>query len=57
MEEILEKLGIERCIPNFVEEKITPDHVCKLSAYDFELLGLRNRADMMRLGGECVKFG
>ena len=57
MEEILEKLGIERCIPNFVEEKITPDYVCKLSAYDFELLGLRNRADMMRLGGECVKFG
>ena len=36
---------------------ITPDIVCKLSAYDFELLDLRNRADMMMLRNECVKFG
>ena len=57
MEGILNKLNLGSCIPNFAEEKITPDIVGKLSAYDLELLGLSSRTNMMRLRVECVKFG
>ena len=57
MEGILEKLNLGSCIHKFAEEKITPDIVCRLSAYDLEVLGLHGRADMMRLRAECIKFG
>ena len=56
MEGILNKLNLGSCIPNFAEEKVTPDIVCKLSAYDLELLGLSSRTNM-RLRVKCVKFG
>ena len=44
-------------ISKFAQKKITPNIVCKLSAYDFEMLGIQNRADMIRVRVECVKFG
>ena len=57
MEGILEKLNLGSCIPKFAEENITPDIVCRLSAYDLEVLGLHGRADMVRLRAQCIKFG
>ncbi|WAR15512.1 hypothetical protein MAR_005617 [Mya arenaria] len=41
----------------FIEEKITPGIVCKLSANDMKCLGISNRSDMMALRMECVLYG
>lgn len=54
---VLKKLGLQRNFESFNREKITPEIVCKLSAHDFEILGISNRADMMKLRIECVKYG
>lgn len=57
MEHILLKNGLQRLIPAFEREKITPDIVCKLSMYDLKCLGLTNRAEIMKIRTDCIHFG
>ena len=57
MEQVLKDLNLNAYTKSFMDEKITPDIVCKLSSYEMEALGVSSRADMMRLRTECVKYG
>ncbi|XP_052719456.1 uncharacterized protein LOC128191439 [Crassostrea angulata] len=57
MLQVLEKLGLQHAYEHFEKEKITPDIVCKLSVQEFEAVGISNRAEMMKIRIECVKFG
>lgn len=54
---ILNKLGLTQCVPKFLEEKISPDLVCKLSSYEMNSLGVYSSVDMMKLRTECIKYG
>ena len=54
---MLEKLGLRQFVPKFLEEKITPDIVCKLSSYEFRLLLIADSRDMMSLHVYCSKYG
>ncbi|CAG2202812.1 unnamed protein product [Mytilus edulis] len=57
MEHVLQDLNLKAYTKTFIDEKITPDIVCKLSSHEMEALGVSSRADMMRLRTECVKYG
>ena len=57
MEEILKKLDLSAHSVRFVEEKISPDIVCKLSIEDFHNLGINNRNVIMSLRIACSTFG
>ena len=58
MANILKKLHYEEYIINrFKEQKITPDIISKLSSYELEQLGVRNRSDIMDLRIVCSKYG
>lgn len=57
LQEILQRLNLDHAIPNFEREKIGTGVVCRLSAYQLESLGISNRADMMKLRTECIKYG
>ena len=57
MEEILQKVGLGRVVQTFTREKITPDIIGKLSLYEFESLGVKDRTEMMRLRVECSVHG
>ena len=57
MEQVLQDLNLKAYTKTFIDEKITPDIVCKLSAHEMEALAVSSRADMMRLRTECVKYG
>ena len=37
MVDVLKKLGLRQFIPKFLEEKITPDIVCKVLSYEFRI--------------------
>ena len=54
---MLEKLGLCQFIPKFLEEKITPDIVCKLSSYEFRLLVIADSSDIMSLHVYSSKYG
>lgn len=54
---VLEDLNLHLFHDRFRAEKITTDIVCKLSAHEFQTLGISNTRDMMRLRNECVKYG
>ena len=54
---ILNKLGLTQCVSKFLEEKISPDLVCKLSMYDMNGLGVYSSVDMMKLRTQCIKYG
>ena len=56
MLDLLEKLRLHQFIPNILEEKITPDIVCKLSSYEFRLLGIAGSNDIMSLRVYCSKY-
>ena len=53
---VLEDLNLHLFHDRFRAEKITTDIVCKLSAHEFQTLGISNTRDMMRLRNECVKY-
>ena len=53
MEEILKKLDLSVHSVRFVEEKISPDIVCKLSIEDFHNLGINDRNAIMSLRTAC----
>ena len=53
---MLEKLSLGQFVPKFLEEKITPDIVCKLSSYEFRLLVIAGSSDMMSLHVYCSKY-
>ena len=57
MVDVLEKLGLLQFIPKFLEEKITPDIVCKLSSYEFRLLVIADSSDITSLHVYCSKYG
>ena len=57
MEEILKKLDLSAHSVRFVEEKISPDIVCKLSIEDFHNLGINDRNAIMSLRIACSTFG
>lgn len=59
MSNILKELNIGNLniLENFEREKITPDIVGKLSAYELESLGLTCKRQMMVLRTHCVKYG
>ena len=57
LQQILQNLNLHHAFPNFEREKISTDIVCRLSAFQLESLGISNRADMMRLRTECIKYG
>ena len=57
MQRILEKLGFGALTEHFIDQRITPDMVCKLSLYEFYQLGLHNPSEIMTLGIECMKYG
>ena len=57
MEEILKKLDLSAHSVRFVEEKISPDTVCKLSIEDFHNLGINDRNAIMSLRIACSTFG
>ena len=57
MEEILKKLDLSAHSVRFVEEKISPDIICKLSIEDFHNLGINDRNAIMSLRIACSKFG
>ena len=57
MEEILKKLDLLAHSVRFVEEKISPDIVCKLSIEDFHNLGINDRNAIMSLRIACSTFG
>lgn len=54
---VLEDLNLHLFHDRFRAEKITTDIVCKLSAHEFQTLGISNTRDMIRLRNECVKYG
>lgn len=57
MQRILEKLGFGALTVRFIDQRITPDIVCKLSLYEFYQLGLHNPSEIMSLRIECTKYG
>ena len=57
MKEILKKLDLSAHSVRFVEEKISPDIVCKLSIEDFHNLGINDRNVIMSLRIACSTFG
>ena len=57
MEEILKKLDLSAHSVRFVEEKISPDIVCKLSIEDFHNFGINDRNTIMSLMIACSTFG
>ena len=57
MVHVLEKLDLRQFIPKILEEKITPDIVCKLSSHEFRLLGVASSSDIMSLRVYCSKYG
>ena len=57
MEQVLQDFNLKAYTKTFIDEKIMPDIVCKLSSHEMEALGVSSRADMMRLRTECVKYG
>ena len=57
MEEILKKLDLSAHSVRFVEEKISPDIVCKLSIEDFHDLGIDDHNAIMPLRIACSTFG
>ena len=57
MEQVLQDLNLKAYTKTFIDEKITPDIVCKLSSHEMEALGVSCRADMMKLRTECVEYG
>ena len=57
METVLRKVGLEACLQNFLNERISPDLVCKLSMPELNMLGVYNSSDMMKLRTECIKYG
>ena len=57
MQRILEKLGFGALTERFIDQRITPDMVCKLSLYEFYQLGLHNPSEIMTLRIECTKYG
>ena len=57
MEEILKKLDLVAHSVSFVEEKISPDIVCKLSIEDFHNLGINDRNAIISLRTACSTFG
>jgi hypothetical protein len=57
MRKVLEKLGFSSLTECFIDQRITPDIVCKLSLYDFYQLGMHNHSDIMSLRIECTKYG
>ena len=57
MVDVLQKLSLPQFIPNFLEEKITPDIVCKLSSYEFRFLGIAVSSDIMSHHVYCSKYG
>ena len=54
---MLEELGLRQFIPTFLQEKITPDIVCKLSSYEFRLLVIAGLSDVMGVHVYCSKYG
>ena len=56
MDEILRKLNLEHVVTKFDEQKISPDIVCKLSLHDLEILGIKNRQDVMSLRIACSTY-
>ena len=54
---MLEKLRLHQFIPKYLEEKITPDIVCKLSSYKSRLLVIAELNDIMILHVYCSKYG
>ena len=54
---VLHQLGLEEHVRQFVEQKISVDIVCQLSEYEFQCLGLTNRAKIMELRTKCIKYG
>ena len=57
MVDVLEKLDLRQFIPEFLEEKITLDIVCKLSSHEFRLLGIASPSDVLSLRVYCSKCG
>ena len=53
MEQVLQDLNLKAYTKTFIDDKITPDIVCKLSYHEMEALGVSSRADMMRLRTVC----
>ncbi len=49
MQRILEKLGFGALTERFIDQRITPGMVCKLSLYEFYQLGLHNPSEIMTL--------
>lgn len=48
---------MEHFTESFIKENITPDIVCLLSAQEMRQIGITNRASMVKLRNECVKYG
>ena len=57
MEEILKKLDLSARSVRFVEEKISPDIVCKLSIENYHNLGINDRNAIVSLRIACSTFG
>ena len=51
------ELGLRQFIPTFLEEKMTPDIVCKLSLHEFRLLVIADSSDIMGVYVYCSKYG
>lgn len=54
---VLKDLNLHLFHDRFRAEEITTYIVCKLSANEFQTLGISNTRDVMRLRNECVKYG
>ena len=54
---ILQEMDLTELIPNFMEQKITPDIICRLTEQDFQCLGLTSRNKIMELRTACVTYG
>ena len=57
MEEVLRKLNLDRLINTFNQQKISPDIVGKLTLHEMEMLGVKNKEDVMSLRIACSTFG
>ncbi|XP_045182634.2 uncharacterized protein LOC123541283 [Mercenaria mercenaria] len=57
MESILKHIGLERVVPAFEKENITPDIVCKMSLYDMRCVGLSDTSEIMKLRTACMLYG
>ena len=57
MEEILKKLDLSAHSVRFVEEKISPDILCKLSIENIHNLGINDRNAIISLWIACSTFG